>query len=240
MKSVFIGADDKTANLAQVSVRIRWPDAVSLVAGTAQGGIEAAGEFSPDLVLLNPPFTDMSLPEAIEGIRRFSHVPLMIIGRSENPMEVVAALEVGADDYVRVPFDIGELTARIGAKMRRVVIEYDRENLVRSGTLVVNPGTFELSLDNRPLSLTSTEWKLLHILMKNHGIVVTHEALERSIWREEVESAQLVKKYVQRLRQKIGDTAEAPVWIASVRGVGYRFIGLYQGQPPSIRRQLRV
>ena len=96
---------------------------------------------------------------------------------------------------------------------------------MRSGTLFLKPATFELSQDNRTVPVTSSELKLLHILMKNHGSIVTHEMLGRTIGAEHVDSAQLVKKHVQRLRQKIGDAAEKPFWIANVHGVGYRFIG---------------
>ena len=91
--------------------------------------------------------------------------------------------------------------------------------------MFINPATFELFLDDRLVPVTSTELKLLHMLMKSHGNVVTHQVLERTIWGEQVDSSGLVKKYIQRLRHKIGDTADDPTWIASVHGVGYRFIG---------------
>ena len=186
MKVVFIGRDDETANLAQMSVRIRWPDAASLVAATAQEGIEATNEFSPDVVLLNPPFTDTSLPEAI-------------------------------------PFSMVELMARIWALLRRIGdnVEVDQEKPVLSGSLFIDPATFELFQDNQLVPVTSTELKLLHMLMKNHGSVVTHEVVGRTIWGEQVDSAQLVNTYIKRLRRKIGDNAGDPIWIASVHGVGY-------------------
>jgi len=73
--------------------------------------------------------------------------------------------------------------------------------------------------------LTSTEFRLLHLLVKNRGTVVAHQTLERALWGGYMDSSKLVKKYVQRLRRKLGDHAREPVWIASVHGVGYRFIG---------------
>ena len=179
MKLIFIGTNDETATLAQMFVRIRWSDATSLVAATAQEGIDSIGEFYPDFVLINPPFPDMSISLAIEGIRRCSHVPLMVLGQN-HPMALVTALEMGADGYVSVPFDVSELMARIGAQLRRNVenVEYELEKPVRSGTMFINPATFELFLGDQLVPVTSTELKLLHTLMKNHGSVVTHEVLE--------------------------------------------------------------
>ena len=227
MKVIFIGGDDETADLAQMSVRIRWPEAASLVAATAQEGIEAAGEFSPDVVLLNPPFPDMSLSKAIQGVRRFSHVPLMVLDRGGNPMEGVTALEMGADAYVRLPCELTEMMARVSALLRRFVGKtyHEGERPVRSGELFINPATYEVFMGSREVMLTSTEFRLLFLLVKNRSSVVSHETLERTLWGENSDSSRLVKKYVQRLRQKLGDTAQDPIWITSLHGVGYRFVG---------------
>jgi DNA-binding response OmpR family regulator len=91
--------------------------------------------------------------------------------------------------------------------------------------LLVNPATYEAFLGGERLTLTTTEFRLLYLLLKNWGIVVSRATLERTVWGEQVDSYGLVKKYVQRLRHKLGDDAREPFWIASVHGVGYRFIG---------------
>jgi len=83
-----------------------------------------------------------------------------------------------------------------------------------------------VEVEGRRVALTSTEFRLLHLLVKNQGVVLSHQALERGLWgRHWVESVGLGKKYIQRLRRKLGDDAHEPRWIVSVRGVGYRFIG---------------
>jgi DNA-binding response OmpR family regulator len=91
---------------------------------------------------------------------------------------------------------------------------------------LVNPATYEVFLEERRVVLTSTEFRLLHLLLKNQGVVVSHQALERELggghW---VESVSLGKKYIQRLRRKLRDDAQEPRWIVTVRSVGYRFIG---------------
>jgi DNA-binding response OmpR family regulator len=146
-------------------------------------------------------------------------------------MEVITSLELGADDYVRLPCDLTEIMVRIGALLRRVGIHpsADSEGPLSSGRLLINPANYEVFLGDQRISLTSTEFRLLHLLVKNRGTVVAHQTLERALWGEQVDSSRLVKKYVQRLRQKLEDDAREPCWVASVHGVGYRFIG----PPPS-------
>ena len=89
----------------------------------------------------------------------------------------------------------------------------------------INPATYEVFLNDGRITLTSTEFRLLHLLLKNRGMVVARRVLEQSLWGDQVGSYGLVKKYVQRLRLKLGDNARNPIWIASIHGVGYRFIG---------------
>ena len=113
MKAVFIGADAQTAEMAGLSLRLRWPDSTPLIANDADKGLELVEQESPDVVLLHPSFTDMSLSESIRELRRFSNVPLLVLGLSGGEMEVVTALETGADEYVSLPCDLTELMARV-------------------------------------------------------------------------------------------------------------------------------
>ena len=99
--------------------------------------------------------------------------------------------------------------------------------MLRSGPLSLDPTTYEASLDNQRLPLTATEFRVLHFLMKNRGAVVAHQTMERALWSGRMNSAKIAKKYVQRLRGKLADDPREPHWIASVYGVGYRFIGPY-------------
>ncbi len=179
------------------------------------------------MVLLHPTFSDMSLAEAVQELRRFSNVPLLVLGHQGSETEIVTALQLGADDYVRLPCDMTEMMARVWALLRRTgaIARQEEERPLRSGDLLVNPITYEVFLGDRRLVLTSTEFRLLHLLLKNRGIVVSHDTLGRTLWGEEVDSSGLVKKYVQRVRQKLGDTAREPSWIVSIHGMGYRFVG---------------
>ena len=93
--------------------------------------------------------------------------------------------------------------------------------------MTIIPATYEVFLNDMRLSLTSIEAQMLHLLMKNLGNVVTHEFIARSLWGDSVDSSALVRKYIQRLRRKIGDGSQdpdSPVYIANVHGVGYRML----------------
>ena len=227
MKVVFIGADPQTAEMAGLSLRLRWPDTAPVVATTAAAGMELVEQVSPEVVLLHPTFSDMSLAEAVQGLRRFSNVPLLVLSHQGSETEVVTALELGADDYVRLPCDLTEMMARVWALLRRIgaIARQEEEKPLRSGQLLVNPITYEVFLGDQRVVLTSTEFRLLHLLLKNRGIVVSHQTLGETLWGDEVDSTGLVKKYVQRVRQKLGDTIHEPHWIVSIHGTGYRFVG---------------
>ena len=113
MKVVFIGVDPQTAEMALLSLRLRWPDATPLVATTAAAGLELVEQVLPDVVLLHPSFSDLSLSKAIKELRGFSDVPLLVLGHQGGEMEVFTALELGADDYVRLPCELTEMMARV-------------------------------------------------------------------------------------------------------------------------------
>jgi len=227
MKVVFIGHDSRTADIASLSIRLRWPDATLFYATSATEGLELVEHNWPDMVLLHPDFADITLTTAIHDLRGFSNVPLLVLSHQGDEMEAITSLELGADDYVRLPCDLTELTTRIWALLRRAgtANSYESERPTVSGRLLVNPASYEAYLAGQKLALTTTEFRLLHLLVKNWGIVVSRQTLERTLWRDQNDSYDLVKKYIQRLRQKLGDDAREPFWIASVHGVGYRFIG---------------
>ncbi len=227
MKVLFIGSDPRIVEVASLGVRLRWPDVEMLVVSQALEGVEMVEQELPDVVLLHPDFTDVPLAEAIQDLRAFSNVPLLVLGRQGDEMEVITSLEAGADDHLRMPCNLTELTIRIWALLRRAgtTVCYETESPMTSGPLMVNPATYEAYMGRHRIPLTNTEFRLLYLLVKNWGMVVSRQSLERGLCGEQVDSSGLVKKYVQRLRQKLGDNAREPIWIASVHGVGYRFIG---------------
>ena len=222
MKVVLIGSSARTVEIATVSVRLRWPDAVLKCAGNTKKGLELVEQEWPNIVLLHPTPEETPLSEVIQELRSFSNVPLMVLGKNGNDMEVVTSLELGADDYIRLPCDLTELTTRIWALLRRAsgTAYYESENPLTSGRLMVNPATYEAYMGGERLTLTTTEFRMLLLLIKNWDIVVSRQTLERTLWGDRTDSYGLVKKYIQLLRHKLDDDAREPYWIANVHGMG--------------------
>ena len=118
IKVLFIGADPQTAEVAN-HIRSRWPDAKSLVADSGADGIGLLEQTSPDMVLLYSSLPDMALAKAIWGLRRISNVLLLVLGHPESEREIVSALQIGADAFVKLPCDTAEVMARISSLLRR-------------------------------------------------------------------------------------------------------------------------
>lgn len=226
MKAVFIGDDTEVVNFTTTSIRLRWPDFTPLVATTTTLGVEMAEAQSPDIVLLHDTSTGNLLAQTIQELRHYSAVPLVALGFQPDQLQIISALESGADEYVRLPCGLPEMMARVLAVLRRAGLQKfeDGEGLLVRGDLLVNPATFEAFLGDRRLKLTVTEFRLLHTLASNSGRVVPHQTLERQLWGDTWNGSGLVKKYIQRLRSKLGDGAPGQSRIASVHGVGYRFV----------------
>jgi DNA-binding response OmpR family regulator len=231
MKTVLIAADAPTAKFAALALRLRWPEVKPVAAPTVAECFAKTGQHSTDLVLLQPRSQDMELTEAIEEVREFTDAPFLMLSRQDDHVEAVTALSSGADAYIKLPCNLTELAMRIWAPMRRNGMTINQENgaPVRTGELLLNLATREAFLGTKPIHLTSTEFRLMHLLVKNSNSVVSHRTLESTLWGEDANAHGLAKKYVQRLRGKLGDNAKAPRWIACIHGFGYRFIG-----PPPI------
>ncbi len=228
MRAAFVGADRRIADLATLAIHLRWPEVTPIVVTSAAEALDMIARESLDVVLLHPDLTDRTLVEFIPDIRELTHVPLLVLADQGDETEVVTALEAGADDYVRLPCDLTEIMIRIWALVRRAELQApsdEVERLFRSGPLSLDPTTYEVSLADDRLPLTATEFRLLHFLMKNRGAVVAHQTLARALWSGRMDSSKVAQKYVQRLRGKLDDDPRVPHWIASVHGVGYRFIG---------------
>jgi len=237
MRAILISDDPQVTELARLSVCLRWPGSTPKVSTTAADGLAFAqlaslqGTFaenaSPEMVLIHPSVSDMSLTEAMGKLRSFSNVPVVVLGDRSDEEEAITALEAGADDYVRLPCLLTEMMARVWALSRRSG-NYQRpeeDRPISSGPLLLNPITGQVFLRDQWLELTATEFKLLHFLMRNRGVVIPNHAIQTNIWGDEASSSSLVKTYVQRVRTKLEDADTGLRWIASIHGAGYKFVG---------------
>jgi two-component system response regulator MtrA len=193
---------------------------------TAADGREGLIHFrqSPfDLVILDVMLPELDGYEVCRQIRAESRVPVVILSAKTDTVDVVVGLELGADDYVKKPFEMAELVARARAAVRRSTAVDEEPVLVR-GDLEIDPGAFMVRRRGEEVSLTATEFKLLLELARRPGQVFTRELLLQRVWNYDyLGDSRLVDVAVQRLRAKVEDDPKEPQAIKTVRGVGYRF-----------------
>ena len=165
--------------------------------------------------------------EVLREIRRFSHVPVIMLTVKSEDTDIAKGLELGADDYVTKPFSHIELLARVQAVMRRArgAPTPAEEKPYTSGKLHVDFARNEVTVDDKPVKLTSTEYKLLFHLIKNEGRLLSHENLLTQACGESYRDARdLLRVHIQHLRQKLGDNVESPSIIVTEHGMGYKFV----------------
>ena len=195
---------------------------------TASNGGEAvlvAAEAAPDLVFLDLGLPDMDGTEVIRRVRAFSEVPVIVLSVRDQQADKVAALDVGADDYVTKPFGMEELLARLRATLRRSHPEEPTPPLMRFGDLEVDLARQLVSRAGESVHLTKTEYALLETMVTNPGKLLTHQWLLRKVWGQGYgQETHYLRVYVRALRTKLGDAAAAPELILTEPGVGYRWI----------------
>jgi two-component system response regulator MtrA len=188
-----------------------------------QQGLASARSGGFDAVIL-----DVMLPlldgfEVCREIRKFSRIPVVMLTARTDLIDVVVGLESGADDYVKKPFELPELTARLRAVLRRAAAPAGEDSVIAIGRLEIDPAGFTVRRDGAELTLTATEFRLLVELAKRPGQVFTRELLLQRVWDYEyLGESHLVDVAIQRLRAKVEDDPSRPVLIKTVRGVGYR------------------
>jgi DNA-binding response OmpR family regulator len=179
-----------------------------------------------DLAILDVGLPDGSGFDLCRDIRRVSDLPVIFLTACDEEVHVVMGLDIGGDDYIAKPFRVNELLSRINAVLRR------RAPRGRSAERPLRAGPFELVVsmqrvfrDGEPLQLTGTEFKLMLILVRAGGAVVTREKLIELLWdsEEHFVDSNTLSVYVRRLREKIGEEAVSGGFIETVRGIGYRW-----------------
>jgi two-component system KDP operon response regulator KdpE len=179
----------------------------------------------PDVVLLDLGLPDTDGKELIVAIRAVTNVPIIILSIRAAEKEKIAALDVGASDYVTKPFALGELTARIRAQLRDRRPDQAAKPVFEVGTLRVDVVKHQVTLDGGDIKLTPKEFDLLALLIVNRGKIVTHSQLLRELWGKSHEKdTQYLRVYIGQLRQKLGDDPAEPRFIANEPGLGYRLI----------------
>lgn len=193
-------------------------------AATAREGLAMAARETPALIVL-----DLGLPDAdglsvLSDLRGWTQVPVLILSVRADETVKVEALDAGAQDYVVKPFGVKEFLARVRGLLRDRLTEIV-PSVLTIGPLRIDAADHSASLEDQPLHLTRREFDLLWMLASHRGRLVTQDMILRAIWGPaHAEDSQYLRVYIRQLRQKLGDDATNPRFIATEPGIGYRFL----------------
>jgi two-component system response regulator VanR len=182
-----------------------------------------------DLAILDIMLPDMSGLAICQRIREKHNFPVIMLTAKDEEIDKITGLTLGADDYITKPFRPLEMVARVKAQLRRftkynAVEPVQEENIIAFSGIVLDKDKHECTLNERPLSLTPTEFSILWVLASNRGHVVSSEELFQEVWGDKyfTNSNNTVMVHIRHLREKMNDSAERPKYIKTVWGVGYK------------------
>jgi len=194
-------------------------------AGTAREALNAKAIDKPDLILLDLGLPDRDGLELLGALRAEPRSALIVVSARDQTEQKVAALDLGADDYVTKPFDTEELLARVRASLRQRLASEAERQVVELGAVTVDLLARNVTRDGAEVHLTPKEWDLLAELANHPGRVLTHEFLLRSVWGPaHVGQTEYLRVAVRALRQKLEAQPSQPALIINEPGVGYRLV----------------
>ncbi len=199
---------------------------------TAKNGAEAimmASSHNPDVLFLDLGLPDMDGIDVIRQVRSWSTTPIIVISARGDDADKIEALDAGADDYLTKPFSVEEMLARLRVTIRRLALmnidKGEDHSTYTNGKLTIDYAAGVACLDGEELKLTSMEYKLLCLLAKNTGKVLTHTYITQNIWgRSWDNDIASLRVFMTTLRKKIESGPEAPKYIQTHIGIGYRML----------------
>ena len=215
--------DDEAAILRFLKPALEANDYEMTSAGTVAEAIKRIASDTPDIVLLDLGLPDGDGKDVIRRAREWSDVPIIVLSAREREAEKIESLDLGADDYVNKPFNVGELMARMRTALRHRMQRQAEVPVLHVGDLAVDSVRRRVVRAGRELKLTPKEFELLSFLARHAGRVVTHKQILSAVWGPaHAEDTQYLRVYVGQLRQKIEAKPDDPQIILTEPGIGYR------------------
>lgn len=194
-------------------------------ADTLQRGLLEAATRKPDLVILDLGLPDGDGIEFIRDFRQWSQVPILVLSARAEETDKITALDAGADDYLSKPFGIGELQARLRVALRRHGSQEQNQPLFTFSDIQVDIANRRIQRGEEEIHLTPIEFRLLAVLLNNHGKVLTQRQLLSQVWGPNaVEHSHYLRIYMGHLRQKLEVDPARPKHLLTETGIGYRFM----------------
>lgn len=224
MADTILTVDDEPRFLKLVEANLTAEGYEVLKAEHGQQAIDIVSEKAPDLVLMDIMMPEMNGLEALERIREFSMIPIIMLTAKGSEADRIEGLNRGADDYIIKPFSANELIARVNAVLRRakMVETPPQQHIITHGGLKIDLAQAEVAANQEQVMLSATEYRLLLQFAQNIGKILTAEELLTNVWGDEYkEDKEILWVCISRLRQKLEDNPKKPVHIVTRSGIGY-------------------
>jgi two-component system KDP operon response regulator KdpE len=195
-------------------------------ASTGNEALTLAATQQPDVIILDLTLPDMDGLEVCEELRQWTQIPIIILSVRDSEREKVMALDKGADDYLTKPFGIEELLARIRVALKHASqAQGIQQTVITAGSLVIDLSRHIITLSDKEVKLTATEFKLMAYLASNADRVLTHQTILTHVWGyADADHTEYLRVFIGQLRKKLEMNPNSPKYLITEPGVGYRFI----------------
>ena len=227
MEPLILIVDDEKSIRSFLRVSIEMQGYKCIDASDGSNALMLAVSHNPDILVLDLGLPDMDGVEVIKKLRTVSQMPIIIISARGRDREKIEALDAGADDYLTKPFSVPELLARIRVILRHKLIDNipnEADNMLfKIKDLIIDTNKHRVWINNQEIRLTPNEYKVLVLLAKNQGKVLTHRFIAENIWGGMLSNdTQSLRVCMGNLRRKLGEDPSQPEYIITEIGVGYR------------------
>ncbi|WP_303866244.1 response regulator [Acetobacterium wieringae] len=227
-KSVILIVEDEAGISNFIAAILKANDYKMIKAVTGKEAISMTASYSPDLILLDLGLPDIDGMEVLKTIREWSTIPVVVVSARGHEREKVEALDLGADDYITKPFGTAELLARIRTGIRHSPKNRSENALestsLRIGELAIDYDKRLVTVGEKSVHLTPIEYKIIVLLSKNIGKVLTHDYIIKEVWGPYTNEIQALRVNMANIRRKIEENPAEPQYIVTQVGVGYRMV----------------
>ena len=226
-KFLILSIEDDRAIRNLIATTLESNDYRYVTAASGDEGLKEAASRNPDVILLDLGLPDMDGLDVIRKVRTWSQAPIIVISARTEDSDKIEALDAGADDYLVKPFSVEELLARIRAVIRRINFIAGREasSIYENGNLKIDYQASIVTVNGRELHLTPMEYKLIVLLSRNTGRVLTHTYITQQVWGSAWESnVASLRVFMATLRRKIEKENDGESYIQTHVGIGYRMV----------------
>jgi two-component system, OmpR family, KDP operon response regulator KdpE len=215
--------DSKIRNFIKFSLKSQEYNCLEASSGKAALGIISTEPLT--VIILDLGLPDMDGLEIIKQVRTFSDIPIIVVSARDQDTEKVEALDAGADDYLTKPFSIKELLARIRVVLRHsCALKSDEQSVYNLADLEIDLARHKVTLRGKEIHFTPMEFKVVTLLLRNYGKVLTHNYILKEVWGSSIgNDVQSLRVFMANIRRKIEENPAKPRYIITEVGVGYRF-----------------